>query len=382
MSKKFSMKDLLNEASKNESAPGAADSPGFDIRHIDIEKICPSPINRYGLRDIEELAASIEEIGLLHNITVYDADDNGLYMITSGERRYMACKLLFDNGNDKYATMPCKVEPRESPEMDELKLIHANATARVLTDYEKTMQAGRIKEILQKMKSDGHKFTGRMRDIVADILKVSPAQMGRMESINKNLNPEIKAVFERGEIGITDAYKASKLSTDEQAAALDNFEKTGEFNAERPTATPGAEAAIQAKIEEYKARDAKKAPKMPMDDENSLCNICEYYHNCKSAGAECLRVREIMESGKTKAFASLHDEKGRHYETSGSIAVIAAIDGEEFEGYISEGDAGATEHVMLATAILGEFFQRIGDDRKSRKMLIANIAGLLDKGGK
>ena len=37
------------------------------------------------------------------------------------------------------------------------KLIFANATARELTDYEKTEQARRMKELFRKLREEGHK---------------------------------------------------------------------------------------------------------------------------------------------------------------------------------------------------------------------------------
>jgi len=350
---KFSMKDLLNDTSKTENtAETTAEYFNFDIQHIPLDKIIPSPLNQYGLRDIEELAASIEEIGLLHNIAVYEPNEAGLHELSSGNRRYEAYSLLYRSGNEAFSTIPCKVERRETPEIDELKLIHANATARVLTDYEKTMQAGRIKEIMQQMKANGHKFKGRMRDIVAEMLDVSPAQMGRMESINKNLRPELKEAFEREEIGITDAYKASLLNPTAQAAALETFNKTGELNTSRPPeAEPPPEKPKEA---EKRAETMERAQEFTEEDE---------------------------ESEPKRAYAFLSDTDGGQYEASGSLAVIAAIDGEDFGGYISEGEAAQIDFIMLATALVGEFVQRMGDDTESKNTLKANLAALFNEAG-
>lgn len=220
---KFTMADLLNSQSKK-----MEERPAFEIRHIPIDKLKPSVKNQYGIRGIEELAANIEMLGLLHNLDVKEADEAGYYEIISGERRYQACKLLYESGNQEFKTLPCKVEAlTENKAISELKLLYANAAARELTDYEKTYQAGRIKEILQALKKDGYKFQGRMREIVADMLEVSPAQMGRMESINKNLSPEFKEEFKAGNIGITTAYELSGQSEAEQAATLEAYKAEG-----------------------------------------------------------------------------------------------------------------------------------------------------------
>ena len=220
---KFTMADLLNSQSKK-----TEERPAFEIRHIPIDKLKPSAKNQYGIRGIKELAANIEMLGLLHNLDVKEADETGYYEIISGERRYQACKLLYESGNQEFKTLPCKVEAlTENKAISELKLLYANAAARELTDYEKTYQAGRIKEILQALKKDGYKFQGRMREIVADMLDVSPAQMGRMESINKNLSPEFKEEFKAGNIGITTAYELSGQSEAEQTATLEAYKAEG-----------------------------------------------------------------------------------------------------------------------------------------------------------
>jgi ParB family chromosome partitioning protein len=224
---RFSINDLLNAQSRAlEGRPGI----GFNISNIPLAKIRPSQANKYGVRAVEELAASIESMGLLHNIVVRAPDAEGMHEIVSGERRYRACKMLFEAGNADYATVPCKVENVEGEAVSELKLLYANATARELTDYEKTYQAQRIKELLKQLKREGHPFKGRLREIVAEMLEVSPAQVGRMESIGKNLTPELTEKFKDGEIGITRAYELSTLPKDVQAEALEG--KADRLNAE------------------------------------------------------------------------------------------------------------------------------------------------------
>lgn len=219
---KFSLNDILNSQSLSQK------KPIFEIKHIHISKIKPSKANIYGMRGIEELAANIEMLGLLHNLDVKEADKDGMYEIISGERRYQACKLLYEAGNKDFETIPCKIESAgDSDAITELKLLYANATARELTDYEKTYQAGRIKELLVQMKKDGYEFKGRMRELVADILHVSPAQVGRMEKINKNLSSEFKGEFQAGNIGITAAYELSGQSQEEQEDSLKRYRKDG-----------------------------------------------------------------------------------------------------------------------------------------------------------
>lgn len=221
-----------------------------EIRRIPLEQIIPSSNNKYTIAKIEELAANIEMVGLLHNPVVRALPD-GRYEIISGERRYQACKMLFDGGNEEYATMPCKVEEDKGDAFAELQLLSANAMARELSDYEKTYQAARLKEILMQMKADGYKFDGRMRDIIAQMLDVSKSQVAIMESINSHLSPELTEQFKAGDISITTAYELSRAPEDAQAEAAQEVKDTGGMDTKR-----AKEKQRQAKVPE----PAQEAP--------------------------------------------------------------------------------------------------------------------------
>lgn len=245
MGKRFNMNDLLNEQSKKALERVVND---FEVWQIPIGKIVPSPNNKYGIRDIEELAANIEAMGLMQSLVVQKIVENGTYQLISGERRYQAMKLLYESGNEKYATVPCKVE-NDSDEIQELKLLFANSTARELTDYEKTYQAQRIKELLVQLKKAGKKFPGKIRDYVAEILKVSSSQVGRMESISKKLTPEFTEEFKADRIGVSAAYELSTLPPKEQEKAFNKYQDSGtiapkEVKAQREKAKPASDLPV------------------------------------------------------------------------------------------------------------------------------------------
>lgn len=366
MAGKFNMKDLLNEQSKTTSSGTGS---GFVIRDVPIDKIVSSPSNKYGIRDIEELAASIEEMGLLHNLVVREPDGEGYYELISGERRFHACKLLFENGNEAFSTVPCKVEGQGSTAEIELKLLFANATARVLTDYEKTMQAARIKELLQDMKADGFKFKGRMRDIVADMLKVSPAQMGRMESIEKHLSSEFAEEFKAGNIGITAAYDLSTMKPEEQAAALELYRETGEVDA------PNRES-IAAPGEQPPVDTPTGAPDAPRgtNTQEPAANVPQ---GAKTAANSTGRDRW------QKAFVSLTDKDGDIVKYSGNLTLIAAVDTETdlFSGAFSTAD-GVTglDYATLAKAVCVECLSKLEGDKTSVDILRTNLAALFANG--
>ena len=169
---------------------------------------------------MEELAESIREVGLLHNLVVRKCQESDRYELISGERRYWALKQLRDSGEIQWECAPCKVESGQTDAFAELQLLMANLQARELTDYEKVYQAQRAKELLLELKKQGHSFQGRTRENVACMLGVSNAQVGRMESIWNHLAPEVMQEFKEGKIGISVAYELSRLDKPEQAIAM------------------------------------------------------------------------------------------------------------------------------------------------------------------
>ena len=145
---KFNMRDLMSgfsppPASAPERSPEK--KPQWEVALIPLEKIIPSKKNQYGIRDVEELAESIREVGLLHNLVVRKCQESDRYELISGERRYWALKQLRDSGEIQWECAPCKVESGQTDAFAELQLLMANLQARELTDYEKVYQAQRRK---------------------------------------------------------------------------------------------------------------------------------------------------------------------------------------------------------------------------------------------
>ena len=134
---------------------------------------------------------AIEAVGLMHNIVVRETGEPDVFELISGERRYRAFQMLREGGDEEYATIPCKVEGQEDDDFSELSLLFANATAREHTDYEKTYQAMRIREVLQSLKAKGHKFKGRLRDIVAEMLDISASQVSRYGEDSRQLDSRL-----------------------------------------------------------------------------------------------------------------------------------------------------------------------------------------------
>ncbi|OHW62921.1 nucleoid occlusion protein [Andreesenia angusta] len=221
---KFNLTDLLSESSKKE-----VEKEGFRIKDIDIEDIAPDERNFYDTSDIEELKASIEMFGLQQNLVVQRTEE-GKYTLISGHRRLKAITELVSEGHIELRKVPCKVEDQTEDKWTELQLIVANSTTRELSDYEKMKQATRLKELLAGLKKDGVKLPGRMREMIADALDVSPTQVARMDSIDKNLSDDFKEEFQAEKVNASTAYELSGLPEEKQKEAYEEYKDKGSIS--------------------------------------------------------------------------------------------------------------------------------------------------------
>lgn len=182
------------------------------IVELPIARLIPNSENFYDTTDLMDLKESIKEHGLLHPIAVTE-----LGIIISGERRWRAIgQLLSETGDEQYSKIPAVVITAENPTEQEMMLIEANSVTRVLSSYEIAQQAKRYDELIAEAKRNGKDVKGRRRDIVAKMMKISPARVGRLMAILKNLNEESREQFARDEISESVAYELSKLPPAEQ----------------------------------------------------------------------------------------------------------------------------------------------------------------------
>lgn len=220
----FDITSLMSDASRQ-----ASERPKYEAVRLPIGKLYPDPANRkvYGVEKIEELADSIELAGgVMHNLVVREPDADGRYQIISGERRWTACKHLVEQGKEQYGEVGCLIERVHDEDVLQLMLVLANSTARQLSDAEKMRQAEALTAVLTRMRKEG-KVQGRVRDLVGKMLKTTSGQLARYHAIQANLQGGLRDKFERGEVGVSVAYEASKLDK----AGQDAIDKQAEQRA-------------------------------------------------------------------------------------------------------------------------------------------------------
>ncbi|MEG0476013.1 MAG: DUF3850 domain-containing protein, partial [Carnobacterium sp.] len=191
--------------------------------------------------------------------------------------------------NEKFKKIPCKIIKSTDDIQAELQLLLANSTARELTDYEKTYQAGRLQELLQDLKKSGYQFTGRKREIVAQLMNVSSAQVQRMDSINKKLIPELKEEFKDGNMNITAAYEMSRLPEEQQEETLE------ESAAENKPITPSVAKEKREQVIESEQKEKPITHEISLQD-----NFFEAIEKGIKTFVHCFNAWEYRENDKLK----------------------------------------------------------------------------------
>ena len=298
MSKKFSISEgMLNQVSQNVKKANEIEAKNnFNVQYIDIKDIERNKKNFYEIVNVDELAEDIKMNGLNHNLVVRKLD-NGKYELISGERRYTALTQLVEQGNEIFALVPCKVI--EANDIDsEIILIQANAQTRELTEIEKLEQVKRLTELYKTKKKNGEKVPGKIREIIANDLKLSPTQVGRYERINKNLIPELKEILENGNLTIANASEFSSLSEDNQKVILEIINNKVEISKEEAT-----ELKVKLKkLEQEKADELKRLENEKLVEIKKIENEKdEALRSKKLISDEVLRLKSELDKSENKS---------------------------------------------------------------------------------
>ena len=227
--KKFNLTELLNQRSKEtaEAAPQgektaeiATPEEGVSST-ADIYDLIPSKGNFYSVEDVQDLKQSIELLGVLQPLLVTEEEEDGKRRIIAGHRRRLAVMQLVDEGKERFRQVPILIKPKKNAIIDRLALIMANRF-REKTDWERMTEALETEKLVLELK-DSMNIPGRTRDLLAEIIETSPAQLGRYKAIHNNIIAELMAEFKANRIVVSVIYEASGLPEDYQKQAAEIF---------------------------------------------------------------------------------------------------------------------------------------------------------------
>lgn len=226
--KKFNLTELLNQRSKEVAEPmqqgqqSEAVTPQEGVSGTaDIYDLIPSKGNFYSVEDVQDLKQSIELLGVLQPLLVTDEEEDGKRRIIAGHRRRLAVMQLVDEGKERFRRVPILIKPKENAIIDRLALIMANRF-REKTDWERMTEALETEKLVLELKGSMN-IPGRTRDLLAEIIETSPAQLGRYKAIYNNIIPELMAEFKANRIAVSVIYEVSGLPEDYQKQAAEVF---------------------------------------------------------------------------------------------------------------------------------------------------------------
>jgi ParB family chromosome partitioning protein len=265
---KFNLNQLLNE----KSISGAAEESErprkqvYKTIPISVYDLVPSKDNFYSMEQIHDLKIAIELVGgVKQNLNVTPLE-NGKYKVLAGHRRRLASIALAEEGKPEYEFVPCSIEATEEDAelqeiRDEIMLIVTNSQ-RDKTDWDKIEEVKRLRAVLERYKKSA-KLPGRLRDLIAEALNTSPAQIGRMEAISNNLTPEFKDELKEGRVNLSTAYELSGLPEGQQKEAFEGYKEKGmvsikDAKAKKQEAKKSEPPSVPAQKEENKPQEEQK----------------------------------------------------------------------------------------------------------------------------
>lgn len=231
--KKFNLTELLNQRSKEageqQKTEQQQEAAGAEVvtseegvsSTADIYDLIPSKGNFYSVEDVQDLKQSIELLGVLQPLLVTDEEEDGKRRIIAGHRRRLAVMQLVDEGKERFRRVPILIKPKKNAILDRLALIMANRF-REKTDWERMTEALETEKLVLELK-ESMNIPGRTRDLLAEIIETSPAQVGRYKAIYNNIIPELMAEFKANRIVVSVIYEASGLPEDYQKQAAEVF---------------------------------------------------------------------------------------------------------------------------------------------------------------
>ena len=307
---KFGINDILS--AKTKAAAQQAQTEGYKEIYLSPYEVKAAPENTHQkLENIEELADSFLHVGQEQPTVL--ARVNGEYRIIDGHRRNAANILNLERGHKEYEKVLYRFMDM-SEAMYELRLLAGNGYTQELTAYEKTRLVERTKAALIRAKEeDGLEIQGKMRDLVAAMLNESSTNVARMDAINNNATPEIKEQLKEGNIGITAAYEAAKISADDQKA-IAAAAGAGEDVRAKEIAQRVAEQ-VAAKAQEKADKAAESAEKAQIEADQAVADALD-----KQAQAE----EEAENARQLKRYV---DNMGKAMENASkaATAAVAAI---------------------------------------------------------
>lgn len=376
----YSVLNALNKSTRQQ----AEEKPQgrFRTKDISISDIYANEKNFYGTRDIESLAADIQAVGLLENLTVvYAPKDGRNYKLVGGERRWRALNLLVEQGYNEFGVATCQIRSADDDAEEVIEIIMCNRQ-RVKTAWEQLEEERQLKECLTAIKKRGGTVrgvdlqSGRLRDNIAKILECSSTKVAQMEAIINNLIPEFMDALKAQEINFSAAYIISGMKPEQQQEALRRCQAAGgtissaEVKEIKQEAEQEAAGETESGQVEESTETGHETPDYGADQMNveSICYRCSHWEECIEKSSTTVKCATFEDKNKPKEEQA--EEATESTATEPQARVVDASTGEVYEN-MQEAEKAAGEAQREAD---GAECAEGGQEEKSEKVHYIRLA--------
>lgn len=202
----------------------------FEYWKIHSSKIHPNPKNEgFSMDNIDELKASILDVGLIEDIVVAHAGDDKFVNI-AGHRRKQAIDELIAEGHDEFSYITYKIPkiggidlPLSDERKQEYVLATTNAEARRLTPGDQLKLQEMLTSIYEELKANGMDVGSRY-DFIKDKAGLSRGTVHSNDVIIEHLSDDLKRYLDMETIPKTSLLTIAKYDATYQKAFLEKIQ--------------------------------------------------------------------------------------------------------------------------------------------------------------
>lgn len=252
---------LLNEISKLQR------SNEMEMIYVLSDQIDKAEENEgISIDNIEELADSIADVGLVNAIVLRQKED-GRYRIVAGERRYIAILSLIEDGRWK-KDRPIKASlfdpgridlPLTDEEKEDYVRATENAEQRNKTDGDKLIQMRKLMKIYEKLRENGAISNVKTRALLAADMKMAPSHAAQFMKVDAKGSDELIDAVLDNKVSVSAASTIAGLPKENQKEII---ERALEEKTDDKKITPKELENAQQKIKKESAPRAEEAEKM------------------------------------------------------------------------------------------------------------------------
>jgi ParB family chromosome partitioning protein len=252
---------LLNEISKLQR------SNEMEMIYVLSDQIDKAEENEgISIDNIEELADSIADVGLVNAIVLRQKED-GRYRIVAGERRYTAILSLIEDGRWK-KDRPIKASlfdpgridlPLTDEEKEDYVRATENAEQRNKTDGDKLIQMRKLMKIYEKLRENGAISNVKTRALLAADMKMAPSHAAQFMKVDAKGSDELIDAVLDNKVSVSAASTIAGLPKENQKEII---ERALEEKTDDKKITPKELENAQQKIKKESAPRAEEAEKM------------------------------------------------------------------------------------------------------------------------